>query len=381
MKKIMKFLINLIFNFFQVKDNVIVFLSSRNRVDGNPKAIYLYLKKNYINKFKLIYLVNKNTDISDIDKNDVFYYRTLMGYYYLAIAKYWILSDSVKTLKNKKKKQIYIQTFHGHGPVKRGGFEIKQFQKGKQYENGIMDHVKDWDIYISMCKKDEEHIKNSTGYNKKIYRLGIASTDVIVQSKNMVSTEIEKIKEAFNIPKNKKIILYAPTYREKLLNSEKISIKIESLKDLNDYVVLVRLHPLLNSKIDQSIFENSNFINVCDVPDIVDLYPIVDILISDYSAAIYEFALTGKKIILYPYDYNEYEKFPGYIIDYEKVMPGPICYTEDELYNVLINQKVTFKNYNEKLIKFNEEFNYMNDGKATKRFVDKLINKEFDNGR
>lgn len=374
MKKILKFLLNFIFSFNKIDDKTIVFFSSRNKVDGNPKSIYLYMKKYYSEKYRLIYLVNKHVDISSLNKNDVKFYRSFKSYYYISKAKYWILSDSVQTLIDKKKNQIYIQTFHGHGPIKKGEKEIAD--KFNAIEK--VEHIKNWDIYISMCKEDETHMINQTGFDRKIARLGISSTDSIVDSKKMSEQYKNELKKKLGIPLDKKIVLYAPTYREKLLSEYNIKLKCESLKLLKDYIFLIRLHPLLNSKIDQTIFKDSNFIDCCNVPDIVDLYPIVDILISDYSAAIYEFALTNKKIILYPYDFSEFEKFPGYVIDYKKVMPGPICYDEKELYNVLNNMPSFFEDYEEKLLEFNNKFNYLNDGTATKRFVDNLIDKRFE---
>ena len=159
-----------------------------------------------------------------------------------------------------------------------------------------------------------------------------------------------------------------------MLGQENINIRIESLKKLTDYVVLVRLHPLLNSKINRKLFDDSNFINVCEEEDIVNLYLITDILISDYSASIYEFALTGKKIVLYPYDYDEYKKYPGFCIDYKKTLPGPICYDENELYDTILNIEKIYPKYNEKWNNFNKKYNYMNDGEATKRFAQYLIN-------
>ena len=222
-----------------------------------------------------------------------------------------------------------------------------------------------------MCELEEKHIIDSTGFNKKIIRLGIPSTDYIVNNKDIKDNELLK---KLNIPKDKKVILYAPTYRSDLLGQENINIRIESLKKLTDYVVLVRLHPLLNSKINKKLFDDSNFINVCEEEDIVNLYLITDILISDYSASIYEFALTGKKIVLYPYDYDEYKKYPGFCIDYKKTLPGPICYDENELYDTILNIEKIYPKYNEKWNKFNKKYNYMNDGEATKRFVQYLIN-------
>ena len=106
MKKIIVNILNIIFKMFRVENNYIVFFSSRNRVDGNPREIYLYLKKNYNTKFKIKYLINKNTIIDDLDIADICYYKSLKSLYYISKAKYWILSDSVNPIINKKKKQI-----------------------------------------------------------------------------------------------------------------------------------------------------------------------------------------------------------------------------------------------------------------------------------
>ena len=319
MKKVFEKIVNSFFHIFKIKNDVIVFESGRNKIDGNPKAIYLYLKENYPNKYKLIYLTNKNININELDKNDVVFYKTLKSLYYLSVAKYLIRSESIGNIIKKRPEQVYIQTFHGHGPIKKGGFEIEENKKGQEYKNGLLNHCKEWDVYISMCELEEKHIIDSTGFNKKIIRLGIPSTDYIVNNKDIKDNELLK---KLNIPKDKKVILYAPTYRSDLLGQENINIRIESLKKLTDYVVLVRLHPLLNSKINKKLFDDSNFINVCEEEDIVNLYLITDILISDYSASIYEFALTGKKIVLYPYDYDEYKNILVFALIIKKHYQG-----------------------------------------------------------
>ena len=371
MKRLIINIVNSIFHIFKIRNNVIVFESGRSKIDGNPKAIYLYLKENYPNKYKLIYLTNKKVDTCELDEKDVVFYKTIKSLYYLSVAKYLIRSESIGNVIKKIPGQVYVQTFHGHGPIKKGGFEIEENRKGQEYKNGLLNHCKEWDVYISMCELEEKHIIDSTGFNKKIIRLGIPSTDYIVNNKGVKNNELFK---KFNIPKDKKVILYAPTYRPDLLGKENINIRIESLKKLTDYVVLVRLHPLLNSKINKELFDNSNFINVCGEEDIVNLYLITDILISDYSASIYEFALTGKKIVLYPYDYDEYKKYPGFCIDYKKTLPGPICYDENKLYDTILNIEKIYPKYKEKWNDFNKKYNYMNDGEATKRFAQYLIN-------
>ena len=94
--------------------------------------------------------------------------------------------------------------------------------------------MKDWDIYISMCEEDEKHMIDQTGYDQMVSRIGIPSTDPIVRSKNLSKKEIDRIKDKYNIPKDKIVVLYAPTYRNELLDMQKIDLKIESLKSLKD---------------------------------------------------------------------------------------------------------------------------------------------------
>ena len=101
-RKMISFVLNLIFKIFKVQDNKIVFESGRDLIDGNAKAIYDYIKDNRIDNYKLIWLVSKKTDISDIRKNEYAYYKTLRGYYHIATSKYWLKNQSLNSLLKKK---------------------------------------------------------------------------------------------------------------------------------------------------------------------------------------------------------------------------------------------------------------------------------------
>ena len=368
-KRILTKIINITFQMFKIQ---IVFESGRDLIDGNAKAIYDYMKKQSSNNYRLIWLVTKNTDVSNLDKKDYVYYKTLKGYFHIATSHYWIKNQSIKTIISKRKGQIYIQLFHGNGVMKKMGYDVTGEEKRPPLE-----HTKDWDYYIANDQNDKNVITSSTGYQGKIEVLGMACIDT---TKNLSKDKQKQkaILKSLNITNNKKNILYAPTFRDTDLNKEKVSIPIEKLQELEDYNIIIRLHPQIRTKVEESIFNKTNFINGCNYPDASELLTITDILITDYSSIFYEYLILNRPIIFYPYDYQEYINIRGgFYIDYQKELPGPICYSEEQLLNTITNIDTINNKYKTKRDKFNKKYNRLSDGKASERFVKALINNKF----
>lgn len=373
MKKILSIILNYLFKLFPIK-NKIIFESGRGLIDGSPKAIYKYMKDTKQDKYKLIWLIERGTDISMIDQKDYAYYKTIKAYYHLATAKYWIRSQSIGNIIKKRKGQVYIQLWHGNGALKKMGYDVTE-----KSQRIPMEHVKEWDYYIASDELDAQAIKTSTGFDKNIEILGMACVDDTLKINNNKLLKKEILKKLGISDNEKKIILYAPTFRDFDLDKNKeIDIPIKQLANLRDYLILIRLHPLVRDKINKDIFKNSNFINACNYPDASDLLPISDILITDYSSLLYQYAPLYRPIVFYPYDYDEYKRLRGgFYLDYENDLPGPICKRESELYDTLKNIDVVYKKYEKKLKKFNDIYSKLSDGKASKRFVDKLMSDEF----
>ena len=371
-KNIISFFLNKLFAIFPIVPNKIVFESGRDLIDGNAKAIYNYIKKNDINNYRTIWLVTKSTDVSDIDTNDYAYYKTLKGLYHLSTAKYLLKNQSIGEIITKKKGQIYIQLFHGNGVMKKQGYDVNE-----AIERPVVSHAKEWDYYIANDENDEKTIRSATGYNGKIEILGMAAVDTVI---NNCKDEQKKqnVLKHLNINNSKKNILYAPTFRDYDLDKNIINIPIKELSKLKDYNIIIRLHPLVRTKIDKSLFNLDNFINGCNYPDVSDILAITDILITDYSSVFYEYMPKNSPIIFYPYDYDKYVALRGgFYVDYKKELPGPICYTEKELLNVIKKIDEIHPQYIEKRRKFNKKYNNLSDGKASERLVNNLINNKF----
>lgn len=371
-KNIISFFLNKLFAIFPIVPNKIVFESGRDLIDGNAKAIYNYIKKNNINNYRTIWLVTKSTDVSDIDTNDYAYYKTLKGLYHLSTAKYLLKNQSIGEIITKKKGQIYIQLFHGNGVMKKQGYDVNEAT-----ERPVVSHAKEWDYYIANDENDEKTIRSATGYNGKIEILGMAAVDTVINNCNDEQKKQNVLKH-LNINNSKKNVLYAPTFRDYDLDKNIINIPIKELSKLKDYNIIIRLHPLVRTKIDKSLFNLDNFINGCNYPDVSDILAITDILITDYSSVFYEYMPKNSPIIFYPYDYDKYVALRGgFYVDYKKELPGPICYTEKELLNVIKKIDEIYPQYIEKRRKFNKKYNNLSDGKASERLVNNLINNKF----
>lgn len=368
MKKLLSIILNLISRLFKVNKKKILFESGRDLVDGSPRAIYSYIKDNCPNDFKTVWLVTKKTDVSNIKPGEYAYYRTLKGFYFMVTAKYWIRSESLGNIIKKKKNQVYIQAWHGHGAFKKMGYDVNNATNRPP-----MDHVKEWDYYIASDPLDEKILISSSGYNKKTVMLGVACTDEILKLSKDVN-KINIIKQKLGIRKedfNKKIIFYAPTFRDSDLNKKSLQLPISCLTQIKDSIILIRLHPLIKELIDNSIFKE-NVINACKYPDASEILAVADVLITDYSCITYEYAILNRPIIFYDYDLDFYLQERGLYIDVHKDLPGPVVYTEEDLYSTLQNIEEVKEKYKDKLVEFNKKHNFLNDGQVSKRIVQKI---------
>lgn len=172
-------------------------------------------------------------------------------------------------------------------------------------------------------------------YEGPLYRKGIPRNDIIVNPSYEI---IDKVYSFYNISKSKKIVMYAPTFRQSY------DLKIESrlLKNIvsflskkfnEDYVMLVRLHPN-DTKSKEILFKDTSFgdgiIDASSYDDMQELLCAVDTLITDYSSTIGEMMVSEKKCFIYAYDYDEYLKDRGLLMDLSD-LPFPISKNEVEL--------------------------------------------------
>lgn len=375
--------------FYKVDDKTIFFESFGGAsASCSPKAIYNYLIENKDYKdYKFIWafknpkkdhLIKRNKNLTIVKSKSKDYYK------YLSKSKYWIVNSLLDLSVIKKKNQIYVQCWHGT-PLKKLRCDITVTgsvlnTKEEVIKRNNLDVAK-IDYFISPSKYSTE--KFTSAFNLKklnkeniIIEKGYPRNDKLI---NYTQNDINDIKEKLNIKTNKKIILYAPTFRDDehksgLGYTYKLNIDFDKLKKElgKDYVILFRAHYFIANSFDFNKYKDFVY-NVSDYDDINDLYIISDLLITDYSSVFFDYAILKRPILFYMYDYKNYKtKLRDFYLDL-KELPGPIIEKQEDLVKDIKQIDKVFNKYKEYYQTFNKKFNPYEDGKSSIRVVKEII--------
>ena len=373
------------FLFYKIDDKMIFFESFYgNSYSCSPKAIYEYvLNDERFKDYKFVWAF-KNINKYTFDERTILVKSNSRKYYkYLSKSKYWVVNLLINTGVKKKKNQVYVQCWHGT-PLKKLRYDIEKDNVlnsiSEVRKRNDLDAIK-FDYFISPSKFCTEKFTSAFNLkklnNENIFiEKGYPRNDYLF---NYKKSDIKKIKKKLNIPLNKKVILYAPTFRDNQVNENGYTYNVEL--DFNkfknefseEYVILFRAHYFIANKFDFKKYNNFVY-DVSKYEDINELYIISDILITDYSSVFFDFANLKKPILFYMYDYNNYKNnLRDFYIDL-KELPGPILKKENTLIKEIKNIDNYSKKYKEKYEKFNKKYNYLDDGNATKRVVEEIFN-------
>lgn len=373
--------------FNKVDDKLIVFeVFSGKKYADSPKAIYEYMLNDEKYKdYKFVWFFKDPLNYKFLEKNKntkVIKYGSKDYYFYYSRAKYWITNSTIFHIIRKRKNQEYVQCWHGT-PLKRLGFDII---KDGNAMNSIKDIRRKWkgtatkcDYLISPSAFVTEKYKSAFNLrelnpNVKIIEEGYPRNDFL---SNYKKSDVDKIKKDLSLPKDKKIILYAPTFRDNEHQSGvgytyKTALDFEKLKKefSDEYIILFRAHYLIANSFDFDKYKDFIF-DVSNYDDINDLYVISDLLITDYSSVFFDYSILKRPIIFYMYDLDLYKNsLRDFYIDLE-VLPGPIVENEKDLHKAIKDVK-SFK-VDKKYEEFNKKFTYLEDGKASERVVKLII--------
>ena len=358
-----------------IKTNLLFFQSFGGRsYSGNPKYMYEYIKDD--SSYKCVWGLRNQFEYVPGKAKKV-KVDSLMYYYYLARAEYIISNLNMQTHIKKRKKAKFIQTWHGT-PLKRISFDVPKNSPGydKKFLKGFAKRVKKWDGLLAQNKFSIEKFKSAFRYEGPIYETGHPLNDILVENSN---EKIKSIKEKLKIDKNKKVILYAPTWRENSrfvldLDIDKLRYK---LKD--DYVLLIKTHYFVNTSVDVEKYKGFVY-DVSKYEDIQELALISDVLVTDYSSVMFDFAATKRPIIFYCHDLEYYKgKLRGFYFDFENEAPGPIAFTSEQVGEFIVNIKAIKEEYCEKYKAFYEKYAYMEDGNSSRRACELLLNERIKN--
>ncbi len=376
----------------KVDKKTVIFSSYDGRAYAcSPKAIYLYmLNDERFGDYHFVWafrnskeysFLSSNPRTTVVDKGSVKFDK------YMAKAGYWIFNYRAPDHISPRQSQTYVQCWHGT-PLKRLGYDLKGTKNATNSQREI------YKKYKTDAKKFKYILSPSAFASEKFLTAwnlrAIGKEDCVIEEGyprndflfTYTDEDVEKIKERLNLSHcDKKIILYAPTWRDDQHDSlagftYKMNVDFDKLSEkLSDkYIILFRAHYLISNTFDFEKYSGFIF-DVSHYDDINELYVISDMLVTDYSSVFFDYANLRRPIVFYMYDYEFYkDELRGFYISVDE-LPGSIVTTDDDLIREILDTDVSFE-YDSRYQSFNNKYNCLDDGKAAQRVVNRLFQQE-----
>lgn len=366
-----------VFSVFKIRENKTVVMSY---LGFNSKFIVDELSKD--EKKTIIVFKTEDTKVEFEGKNNVKIYdltknkivNNIILIFNMATSKYIFVDNYYGFLASFKwKKGVKcVQLWHADGAIKKFGYKDKSNEKRTPSAIKRFGDVYDKFTHITIGgEKMSKIFQEAFGVEeKRIIRTGIPRTDLFFDQaeKNKI---IDKLKKDYPIIKEKKVILYAPTFRDNEFNVNEINLDINLMKEKlkDEYILILKLHPLIKSEVGSKYGEF--VLDLSDYKNINDLLMIADILISDYSSVPFEFSLLNKPTLFYAYDLEEYKENRGIWGEYQELVGNLVVYNTEDLIKLITTDINSMEN---EIVEFNKKWNGYNDGNSTKKVIDKIYN-------
>lgn len=297
----------------------------------------------------------------------------------LARARWIVANDSIDPSYVKRSDgQIYLQTWHGT-PLKKVGQDIEKVNFARKgYLETFAGESSKWDYLVSPNAYSSEIFERAFGVHKGLLDTGYPRNDVFYRPERQARAAATRAR--LGLRPDQKVILYAPTWRDDRYDDRgryifDLKLNVAALREEfgANHVLLLRGHHLLASR--AGTVSGDGFVqNVSTYPDIADLYLIADVLITDYSSVMFDFVNTGRPMLFYTWDLDDYrDRVRGMYFDLTKEPPGPICRTSAEVADALRNLPDVQQQYAAPYQRFREQFCAWEDGNAASRVIDAAL--------
>lgn len=360
---------------FPIKRNRIFFESYKGRsYSCNPKYICEEIIKKCGNSYDLIWVMRNVNDGELPAGVKIIKKGSLLNFYYHMTSRMIITNMTDDVFIPKRKNQIIINTWHAGGAYKRVGQSYKNTaSRLTAWQNGIVRDETSY--YVSSSELFTKYnIQEAYGYYGKVINAGMPRNDLFFDSVKMQMAK-EKIRDLYSL-QDQMIVLYAPTFRGDFGHADQQKYElpykeiIDSFREQgSEVIILKRAHYAFSSMKGDS---SDTLIDVSGYPDMQELLATADILITDYSSCMWDFALMKKPCILYIPDKDEYLEERGTYTSIEE-WPGKVICSENDLIEELLH--IDMDNYSNRAQKSLDYYGSYEKGTATQTIVD-IIKKE-----
>jgi len=286
-----------------------------------------------------------------------------------------ISNDHIPLDWEKRPGATYLQTWHGT-PLKRIHNDVRWAPEGRLAY--LEQDIARWDLLLSPNAVSTPRLRNAFGYTGPVHETGYPRNDLL----NSPGRDAVRaaVRADLGISDEQTVVLYTPTWRDDLVFAKTGPQDFEFPVDLDDFttrlgsdhVLLLRLHNMVMDRLE--VVEGSVVRDVCGHPDIRDLYLASDVLVTDYSSTMFDFAITGRPMLFFTYDLRYFrDELRGFYFDLEEVAPGPLLSTSKELVDAIADLDAVTAQHAGRYERFRETFCHLEDGHATERVLDLLF--------
>lgn len=357
-----------LFRLCPVRKNKVFCVMTHDGSPGSSVGVVVEALKKQSSDYEFVYMRKEDREGA---KNSLFHSFLsffLVKPYHMATASYIMLDNiflPMAYLRFSKKVKV-IQLWHGTGTIKKFGQDVNkgQLKKLEYQANQKITH-----LIVNSNYTRKQYAKAFGVDKKKVCVWGLPRTDEMF-SDEIKEDKKKKFYERYPQLMGKRLVLYAPTFRDQEVAEPKMKLDLDYLEKHIDHdtIFLVKLHPFVASRFNMK--ESEHFVNVSTYSDINTLLFVSDILITDYSSIIFEYCVLEKPMVFFAYDLEQFsESGRGFYEDYATYVPGPVVKDSEELAKIIMENDFPI----DRVKAFKEQsFAYL-DGKSTERLLNRIF--------
>jgi CDP-glycerol glycerophosphotransferase len=291
--------------------------------------------------------------------------------YDLARAEFWIDNQGFPRMFGRRRETTYIQTWHGT-PLKRMGFDSPALERANATTRRIHKAMmRRWSALLVPSEYFVETFVASYGYQGELVRKGLPRNDLLVRG---VDDEwVLAKKRELGLPTDRRLVLYCPTFRDRARRMDTpydLPLDLEPMRRAlaSTHFLMLRMHYLDSYKLSRRY--DPFAANLSNHHDVTELLLIADVLVTDYSSVMFDFANTGRPMAFFTYDYEDYVRDErGTYVDLPDIAPGPMVSTTEELIAALQSVDDDALKFKERYEQFRARFCSYETGHAAEAVV------------
>ncbi len=286
-----------------------------------------------------------------------------------------VVADNHLPAWDKRPGTTYVQTWHGT-PLKRIHRDALSLFSPEDLLSRLDDDITRWDVLVGPSDAGAVPLRAAFRFTGDVPVTGYPRNDALLAPD--APARRAAVRAALGIEDGQVAVLYAPTWRDDERVDDALGFRLaldaerfgERLGE--GHVLLLRLHHLVPDA--QRGRDLSGVVDVSDHPDINDLYLAADVLVTDYSSAMFDFALTGRPILLFAHDLEHYrDRLRGFYFDLHEIAPGPVLRTADQVLDALADLDGVRADSVDRYAAFRARFCPAEDGHAADRVLDLVL--------